>query len=66
MVLLSDERIHRIDNKEKIISLRGKHNKILIDETRSQISSRSDLFCYVRESVLEKLVHATNYLSDGY
>lgn len=59
MILLNDNRIEKvncIDNNEKVISLRGKHEKILIDETRSQISSKSDLFCYARESVVNKLI----------
>lgn len=69
MILLSDNRIAQIacvDNKEKIISLRQKHKKILIDETRSQISSKSDLFCYARESIIRKLIEATEYLPYGY
>lgn len=69
MILLSDERIAKItcvDNKEKIISLRQIHEKILIDETRNQIGNKSDLFCYARESVAKKLIEATNYLSHGY
>jgi len=69
MVLLNDKRIAEIiciGSREKIISLRGKHNKILIDETRSQIESRSDLFCYARELVVEKLVQAANSLPHGY
>ena len=69
MILLSDKRIQEvncIDIKEKIISLRDKHEKILIDETRSQISSKSDLFCYARESVINKLIQATNYLPNEY
>lgn len=69
MILLSDERIGKvvcIDNNEKILSLRQKHEKILIDESRSQISSKSDLFCYARESVIEKLVKAADNLSHGY
>jgi zinc D-Ala-D-Ala dipeptidase len=69
MILLSDERIAKItcfDNKEKIISLRQKNEKILIDETRSQIGNKSDLFCYARESVVKKLIEATNYLPYRY
>lgn len=69
MILLSDKRIEQvncIDNKEKMMSLRDKHEKILIDEARSQISSKSDLFCYARESVINKLIQATNYLPHGY
>lgn len=68
MILLSDSRILNIkcvDNKEKIISLRQTHKKILIDETRSQISSRSDLFCYARESVVKKLIEAADNLPHG-
>lgn len=69
MILLSDKRIQEvkcIDNKERILSLRDKHEKILIDETRSQISSKSDLFCYARESVINKLIQATDYLPYRY
>jgi D-alanyl-D-alanine dipeptidase len=69
MVLLNDERIakiHCVDNKEKILSLREISKNIIIDETRRQISSKSDLFCYARESIIKKLIEATNYLPDGY
>lgn len=69
MVLLNDERIakiHCVDNKEKILSLRQIHKNIIIDETRSQISSKSDLFCYARESIIKKLIEATIYLPDRY
>ncbi len=69
MILLNDERIAKItciDNKEKIISLRQKNEKIIIDETRSQIGNKSDLFCYARESVAKKLIEATNYLPHRY
>jgi D-alanyl-D-alanine dipeptidase len=69
MVLLGDDRIAKItcvDNKEKIISLRQIHKKILIDETRSQISSKSDLFCYARESIIKKLIEAVDNLPYGY
>lgn len=69
MVLLNDERIAQIacvDNKEKIISLRQIHKRILVDDTKSQIGNQSDLFCYARKSVAEKLMEATNYLPCGY
>lgn len=69
MILLNDSRLAKVtcvDNKEKIIPLRQIHNKILIDETRSQISSRSDLFCYARESIIRKLIEATDYFPYGY
>ncbi len=69
MVLLNDERIakiHCVDNKEKILSLKQRHKNILIDETRNQISNKSDLFCYARESIIKKLIEATNYLPNGY
>ena len=69
MILLSDEGIAKItsvDNNEKIISLRQIHEKILIDETRSQIGNKSELFCYARESVGKKLMEATDYLPCGY
>jgi D-alanyl-D-alanine dipeptidase len=69
MALFNDERIVEIncfDNKEKILPLRQIHKNILIDETRSQISSKSDLFCFARESIIEKLIEATNYLPEGY
>lgn len=69
MILLNDERITKInciDNKEKILSLRQIHKNILIDESKSQISSKSDLFCYAREMIIEKLIDATGYLPEGY
>lgn len=69
MILLNDSRLTKIacvDNKEKMLPLRHIHNKILIDESRSQISSKSDLFCYARESIIRKLIEATTYLPYGY
>ncbi len=69
MILLNDKRIARvtcIDNKEKIIALRNVHKNILIDETRSQISSKSNLFCYARETIIIKLKEAADNLPGGY
>jgi D-alanyl-D-alanine dipeptidase len=69
MILLNDKRIAAItynDNKEKIVTLRNVHKDILIDETRSQISSKSDLFCYARETIILKLAEAADKLPDGY
>lgn len=69
MILLNDKRIANvtcIDNKEKIITLRNVHKNILIDETRSQISSKSNLFCYAREKIIIKLKEAADNLPRGY
>ncbi len=69
MILLNDERIINvicIDNKEKIISLRNVHKNLLIDESRSQIGNKSELFCFARESVVNRLMEAVNYLPCGY
>ena len=69
MVLLCDERIAKItcvDNNEKVISLRQIHEKILIDETKSQIENKTNLFCFARESVAKKLMEAAEYLPYGY
>lgn len=69
MILLSDKRIFDvpcIDNNEKYISLREIHKNIIIDESRSQISNKSDYFCYARETVAKKLIEALDYLPMGY
>lgn len=69
MILLNDERITNvicIDNKEKIITLRNIHKNVLIDESQSQISSKSDLFCFAREGIITKLKKAANSLPSGY
>jgi D-alanyl-D-alanine dipeptidase len=69
MILLNDERIANvtcIDNKEKMKTLRNVHKNVLIDESRSQISSKSDLFCYTREEIINKLKKAANSLPSGY
>lgn len=65
-VLLSDLvgiSIPHDDNNEDLIDAR---NFLDVDITRSQISSRSDYFCYVRKSVLQKLCTANSYLPKGY
>lgn len=65
MILLHDERIAKVtikDNKEKIITLRNIHKNVLIDESRSQISSESDLFCFAREELINKLKKAADGL----
>jgi D-alanyl-D-alanine dipeptidase len=69
MILLSDERIEKVicvDNGEKIVSLRNIHKNVLIDETRSEISSKSDLFCYAREDIVSMLIKAAKNLPSGY
>lgn len=69
MILLNDERILSVnstDNNERIISLRNLHDRILIDDTKEQIGNDSDLFCYARESVAEKLINAVSFLPNGY
>ncbi|MBE6086832.1 MAG: hypothetical protein E7206_02025 [Clostridium beijerinckii] len=69
MILLDDKRILKVKclyNNERIISLRDRQEKILIDETRSLISSKSHLFCHARETIINKLVKAANYIPHGY
>ncbi len=69
MILLNDERvadINCVDNKERMVTLRNIHKEVLIDETRSQISSKSDLFCYAREEVINRLKKAADSLPVGY
>lgn len=69
MILLNDERVANvtcIDNKEEMLSLREIHKDVLIDESRSQISSKSDLFCYAREGVINILKKAADSLPRGY
>ena len=69
MILLNDERIANvtcIDNIENMITLRNIHKNVLIDESRSQISSKSDLFCYAREEIINKIKKAANSLPSGF
>lgn len=69
IILLSDKRISSVicnDNGEEMVSLRNLHHNILIDESRSQISSRSDYFCYARQEVANKLKKAVELLPEGY
>ncbi len=58
-----DKNIAHENYNEYLIDAR---KKISVDESRSQISSRSEYFCYVRESVLKKLCAADLLLPEGY
>lgn len=69
MVLLNDERISNIavrENQEELVSLKGIHQDILVDESKSQIMNQSDFFCHARRSVAEMLKEAAGYLPAGY
>jgi len=50
---------------EMLVSLRSLKG-VAIDETKSQISSKSEYFCYVRESVYSMLDKASSMLPAGY
>ena len=53
VVLLNDERISNIavrENQEELISLKGIHQDILVDESKSQIMNQSDFFCHATVS----------------
>ncbi|BCJ98917.1 hypothetical protein [Anaerocolumna chitinilytica] len=53
---LNDERILNVtctDNKEKMITLRNVHKNLLIDESRSQIDSKSDFFAMPENQLLK-------------
>lgn len=65
-ILLSDIldiHIEHDDKNEVLVDSRG---CMCVDESRSQIASRSDYYCYVRESVLRKLDAANRVLPKGY
>lgn len=69
MILLNDRRVLEVDRREcgePMVSLRGLHPRILIDETRSKISNRSPYFCYARESVAARLIQAVEMLPEEY
>ena len=69
MILLNDPRVAQVkcnENNEHIYTLREIHKKIVIDETKSQIGNPSELFCYAREGVIERLIKATELLPEGY
>lgn len=52
------------DNGEALVSVRG-DPILLLDESRSEIASRSERFCYVRRGVLERLREAGLRLPEG-
>jgi len=67
MILLSDILGHKFKEdlcNENLVSLR-KLNCVVIDETMSQVSSKSKYFCYVRESVYSMLNSASSLLPDN-
>ena len=69
MVLLDDPRIRQVDcenRPEKMVSMRGIHKNILIDETRSRIENDSPFFCYMREDAALRLVRAAEKLPEGW
>ena len=69
MILLNDSRVMNVPRREcgePLVSLRGLHPRIHIDESRSKISNRSDFFCYARESVAARLIQAVEQLPEGY
>ena len=69
MILLNDRRVLQTERREcgeSMVSLRGLHPRILIDETRSKISNRSPYFCYARESVAARLIQAVEMLPEEY
>jgi len=53
------------DNGEALVSIRS-DPALLLDESRSEIASRSDHFCYVRKGVLERLGVASERLPAGF
>lgn len=68
MILLSellDAEIAVRDEGESMVSLRGAPG-ILVDESRSEIASRSEHFCFVRASLRRKLVEAASLLPEGF
>ncbi len=50
---------------EKLVSLRNMES-IAVDETRSRIASKSEYFCFVRETVSDMLREASERLPQGY
>jgi len=69
MVLLSDIAEMKFvseNSAEPLVSLRGVHDRVVVDESRSQIASRSEYFCYARQSVRELLARAADRLPPGY
>lgn len=69
MVLLDDPRIRQVDcenRPEKMVSMRGIHKNILIDETRSHIENDSPFFCYMRKDAALRLVRAAEKLPEGW
>jgi zinc D-Ala-D-Ala dipeptidase len=68
VILLSDlidENFEYETNNEKLVSLHT-IKTIYIDETRKQIANKSDYFCFVRESLYERIEKASNLISKKY
>ncbi len=68
MKLLSDLIDQPIDEDyadERLVSFRDA-KRVTVDESRAQIWNDSDYFCYVRESLHERVVKASEMLPPGY
>jgi len=68
VILLNDPRVRAVtlsESGEAMVSVRGLDRRIGIDWSRREIASRSDLFCFTRETVARMLVRAADLLPDG-
>jgi zinc D-Ala-D-Ala dipeptidase len=69
MLTLADPKIRRMPLVEKIeqfVSLDGYSDRIAVDRSRSLITSQSEYFLFVRLSVAERLVVASQTLPDDF
>lgn len=67
MILLTSPEVlsvEVVESGEHFVDVRGAHPRVVVDETRSQISNRSDFFCFGRKSVVERLIRAATTLPD--
>lgn len=67
MILLTSPEVLSVDvveSGEMFVDLRRIHPRVVVDETRLQIASRSDFFCFGRRAVAERLKRAVAYLPD--
>jgi len=69
LVLINDPCVMNIpikEKREKLVNLKNIHPRVVIDHSRSQISSRSDYFSYARVIIAEMLINASDHLPNGY
>ncbi|MBN2655716.1 MAG: D-alanyl-D-alanine carboxypeptidase family protein [Spirochaetales bacterium] len=68
MILINDIEVIQIpvrNSKEPFCNLKEINGRIKVDSSMSQIASKSEYFCYVRETIAIKLLEAALLLPEG-